>query len=118
MNDLSISELKSQIALSNNLLAKANKEIENLQSQAKFPGMRQKYKLYKNLLVDNHKLLKNLQKNVSDIRDYKNQLNELQKKLLQNKNIISALTQENQNLKMKRQSNQNQNSKEKNQRSF
>ena len=109
MNDLSIQELKSQIAQSNNLLARANKEIENLQSQAKFPGIRQKYKLYKNLLVDNHKLLKNLQKNVSDIRDYKDQLNGLQKKLLQNKNVISALTQENQNLKMKRQSNQNQN---------
>ena len=109
MNDLSISELKSQIAQSNNLLAIANKEIENLQSQAKFPGIRQQYKKYKTILVENHKLIKSLQKNVSDIRDYKAQLNELQLKLEKNKNIISALYQENQNLKMKQQTNKNQN---------
>jgi hypothetical protein len=108
MNDLSIPELKSQIEQSNNLLAIATQEIENLQSQAKFPGIRQKYKFYKNLLVENHKLIKNLQKNVLDIRDYKTQLNELQKNLEKNNNIIQVLSQENQKLKMKLQSNKNQ----------
>ena len=98
MNDLSIPELKSQIEQSNNLLAIATQEIENLQSQAKFPGIRQKYKFYKNLLVENHKLIKNLQKNVLDIRDYKTQLNELHKNLEKNKNIIQVLSQENQKL--------------------
>ena len=109
MNDLSIPELKSQIAESNNLIARANKEIENLQSKAKFPGIRQKYKQYKKILVDNHKLLKQLQKNVNDIREYKSQLTDLERKLGKNKDTISALTQINQGLKMRHQLNQNQN---------
>ena len=109
MNDLSIAELKSQIEQSNYLLSKADKEIENLQSQAKFPGIRQQYKMYKNILVQNHKLSKEHQKNAFDIKDYKNQMNELQKELQQNKNTILALYQENQNLKMKHQLNKQQN---------
>ena len=109
MNDLSIAELKSEIEQSNYLLSKADKEIENLQSQAKFPGIRQQYKMYKNILVQNHKLSKEHQKNAFDIKDYKNQMNELQKKLQQNKNTILALYQENQNLKMKHQLNKQQN---------
>ena len=109
MNDLSIAELKSEIEQSNYLLSKADKEIENLQSQAKFPGIRQQYKMYKNILVQNHKLSKEHQKNTFDIKDYKNQMNELQKKLQQNKNTILALYQENQNLKMKHQLNKQQN---------
>ena len=48
MNDLSIPDLKAEIEQSNYLLSIANKEIDNLQSQAKFPGIRQKYKMYKN----------------------------------------------------------------------
>ena len=103
MNDLSIPELRQEIELSNNLLAVADKEIENLKSQAQFPGIRQKYKFYKNMLVENHQLLKNLQKNVLSIRGYNNQLNDMQKKLLENKNIIQSLYQENQNLKMRKQ---------------
>ena len=109
MNDLSIAELKSEIEQSNYLLSKADKEIENLQSQAKFPGIRQQYKMYKNILVQNHKLSKEHQKNTFDIKDYKNQMNELQKELQQNKNTILALYQENQNLKMKHQLNKQQN---------
>ena len=109
MNDLSIPELKAQIEQSNYLLSEANKEIDNLQSQAKFPGIRQKYKMYKNILVANHQLSKEHQKNLLDIKDYKTQMNELQKKLIQNKNIISALYQENQNLKMKQQFTKKQN---------
>ena len=110
MNDLSIPELKAQIEQSNYLLSEANKEIDNLQSQAKFPGIRQKYKMYKNILVANHQLSKEHQKNLLDIKDYQTQMNELQKKLIQNKNIISALYQENQNLKMKQQFTKKQNS--------
>ena len=109
MNDLSIQELKSEIQYSNKLLADANKEIEKLQSQAKFPGIRQQYKNYKNILVENHKLKKILQRNITDIREYKNQFDDIQKKLIQNKNIINALYQENQNLKMRKQPNPNKN---------
>ena len=102
--DLSIPELRSQIELSNKLISQANKEIENLQTQAKFPGLRNKYKFYKNIMIDNHKLKKSHQNNLADIKEYLTQLNELQKKLNSNKNIILSLTQENQNLKLKQES--------------
>ena len=109
MNDFSVAELKSEIDESNRLLNEANKKLEKLQSQVKFPGIRNQYKFYKNLLVQKHKLLKDLQNNAKDIKDYKQNLNELQKKLESNKNIINALIKENQSLKIKHQSNQNQN---------
>ena len=102
--DLSIPELRSQIELSNKLISQASKEIENLQTQAKFPGLRNKYKFYKNIMIDNHKLKKSHQNNLADIKEYLTQLNELQKKLNSNKNIILSLTQENQNLKLKQES--------------
>ena len=86
--DLSIPELRSQIELSNKLISQASKEIENLQTQAKFPGLRNKYKFYKNIMIDNHKLKKSHQNNLADIKEYLTQLNELQKKLNTNKNII------------------------------
>ncbi|MDY6391160.1 MAG: hypothetical protein SPL19_12450, partial [Fibrobacter sp.] len=66
--------------------------------------------MYKNILVANHQLSKEHQKNLLDIKDYQTQMNELQKKLIQNKNIISALYQENQNLKVKQQFTKKQNS--------
>ena len=99
--DLSIPELRSQIELSNKLISQASKEIENLQTQAKFPGLRNKYKF---IMIDNHKLKKSHQNNLADIKEYLTQLNELQKKLNSNKNIILSLTQENQNLKLKQES--------------
>ena len=102
--DLSIPELRSQIELSNKLISQASKEIENLQTQAKFPGLRNQYKFYKNIMIDNHKLKKSHQNNLADIKEYLTQLNELQKKLNSNKNIILSLTQENQNLKLKQES--------------
>ena len=102
--DLSIPELRSQIELSNKLISQASKEIENLQTQAKYPGLRNKYKFYKNIMIDNHKLKKSHQNNLADIKEYLTQLNELQKKLNSNKNIILSLTQENQNLKLKQES--------------
>ena len=102
--DLSIPELRAQIELSNKLISQASKEIENLQTQAKFPGLRNKYKFYKNIMIDNHKLKKSHQNNLADIKEYLTQLNELQKKLNSNKNIILSLTQENQNLKLKQES--------------
>ncbi len=102
--DFSIPELRSQIELSNKLISQANKEIENLQTQAKFPGLRNKYKFYKNIMIDNHKLKKSHQNNLADIKEYLTQLNELQKKLNSNKNIILSLTQENQNLILKQES--------------
>ena len=102
--DLSIPELRSQIELSNKLISQASKEIENLQTQAKFQGLRDKYKFYKNIMIDNHKLKKSHQNNLADIKEYLTQLNELQKKLNSNKNIILSLTQENQNLKLKQES--------------
>ena len=109
MNDFSVAELKSEIDESNRLLNEANKKLEKLQSQVKFPGIRNQYKFYKNLLVQKYKLLKDLQNNAKDIKDYKQNLNELQKKLESNKNIINALIKENQSLKLQHQSNQNQN---------
>ena len=99
--DLSIPELRSQVELSNRLISQASKEIENLQTQAKFPGLRNKYKF---IMIDNHKLKKSHQNNLADIKEYLTQLNELQKKLNSNKNIILSLTQENQNLKLKQES--------------
>ena len=110
MEDLSIAELRSQIEYSNRLIANATNEIEKLQSEAKFPGIRQKYKFYKNIMIENHKLKKTHQNNISDIKEYQSQLYELQKKLNSNKNIILALSQENQNLKLKFQSKKNANS--------
>ena len=107
MNDLTIAELRSQIDESNRLLAGANKEIENLQNQAKFPGIRNQYKFYNKLLVEKHQLKKSLQKNVQDIKEYKSQLVGLQKNLEKNKYIITALIKENQTLKLKQQTHKN-----------
>ena len=103
MNDLTIAELRSQIDESNRLLAEANKEIEYLQNQAKFPGIRNKYKFYQKLLVNKHQLIKSLQKNAQDINEYKSQLLGLQKNLEKNNSIITALMKENQTLKLKQQ---------------
>ena len=107
MDDLTIVELRSQIEESNRLLSNASKEIENLQSQAKFPGIRNQYKFYKNLLVQKHQLIKSLQRNALDIKEYKTQYAQLQKNLENNKIIISNLIKENQSLKLKHQSNKN-----------
>ena len=107
MDDLPIPELRSQIDESNRLLAAASREIEKLQNQARFPGIRNQYKFYKNLLDENHQLTKSHQKNVQDISEYKAQLDGIQKNLDKNKNIISALIKENQNLKSKNQPNKN-----------
>ena len=107
MDDLTIPELRSQIDESNQLLAAASREIEKLQNQARFPGIRNQYKFYNNLLVEKHQLIKSHQKNVQDISEYKAQLDGIQKNLDKNKNIISALKKENQNLKLKNQPNKN-----------
>ena len=107
MNDLTIAEYRSQIEESNRLIAEANKKIENLQNQAKFPGIRNQYKFINKLLAQKSQLIKSLQNNIRDIKEYKSQLFELQKNLEKNKNIISALTKENQTLKLKQQSNKN-----------
>ena len=98
MDDLTIAELRSQIDESNRLLAAASREIEKLQNQARFPGIR---------LVEKHQLIKSHQKNVQDISEYKAQLDGIQKNLDKNENIISALIKENQNLKLKNQPNKN-----------
>ena len=107
MDDLNIPELRSEIDESNRLLAAASREIEKLQNQARFPGIRNQYKFYNNLLVEKHQLIKSHQKNVQDISEYKAQLDGIQKNLDKNKNIISALKKENQNLKLKNQPNKN-----------
>ena len=107
MDDLNIPELRSEIDESNRLLSAASREIEKLQNQARFPGIRNQYKFYNNLLVEKHQLIKSHQKNVQDISEYKAQLDGIQKNLDKNKNIISALKKENQNLKLKNQPNKN-----------
>ena len=107
MDDLTIPELRSQIDESNRLLSAASREIEKLQNQARFPGIRNQYKFYNNLLVEKHQLIKSHQKNVQDISEYKAQLDGIQKNLDKNKKIISALIKENQNLKLKNQPNKN-----------
>ena len=43
MDDLNIPELRSEIDESNRLLSAASREIEKLQNQARFPGIRNQY---------------------------------------------------------------------------
>ena len=113
MEDLSIEELESEIEMSNELISNATKEIENLQSKAKSLAISRKYKSCKDIMIDNLKLKKAHQNNLSDIEEYQTQLDELEKKVNSNKKIILALSQENKNLKLKHQSKKNENSPKK-----
>ena len=107
MEDLSLQDLKSQIELSNNLLGVATTELEKLQSQAHFTN-NQQYQSYKKILSENHDIINDLQNNVKDIRDYKNQVDELQGQIIKNEKIIKSLTKENQELKVKRKEKEDQ----------
>ena len=109
MDDLSLQELKKQFELSDNLLSVAETDIENLKSQINVSGIKEQYQTYTKLISENRTLLNDLQNNIKDIREYKNQLHELQEQLFKNEKIILGLTEENKKLKLEHQAKINQN---------
>jgi hypothetical protein len=100
LDDLSFDELKEQFIESARLLLIAKNEIDILQKRLKYggDGIRRKYQ---KIIKDNSELEKSHKNNLLDIREYRTQCNEIEKKLQFQNSQIQSLTEENEQLKLK-----------------
>ena len=95
--------LREELAESNQILRELDKEIERLKSKGKGIGhnIRSFYQNNKNKIKENRQLLRAHNDNLLDIKEYKFQLIELQKKLQIQNSEMQSLVKENAILKQK-----------------
>ena len=97
-DDNNIDAIKEELEDSEKLLAEANKEIEKLERRSKYSNKKGR-NTFQILTKENHELEKEHETNIKDIKEYKSQIEEIEKKLKSQNEEIESLTKENQKLK-------------------
>ena len=97
-DDNNIDALKEELEQSEQLLLDADKEIQRLERRSKYTNKKGR-NTFQVLTKENHELEKEHQTNIKDIKEYKSQIEELEKKFKTQNSEIESLTKENEKLK-------------------